>query len=660
MGKKEIYLQVVFNTPLKNTFTYLPPENISHEEEISLVCGVRVSAFLGKRKMTGFIVSVSDEKPEGDFELKRIEKIIDKIPLFDEDYHETVKWISSMYLCSEGEALFRMVPGGRQERKPNLFEDIDDDYSEVVLNDEQVSAVEKITESGKSLFYLFGVTGSGKTEVYLKAAEECLSRGKGVIYLVPEIALTHQMIDYVYKRFGDRVAVLHSGITPSQKLHNWRRIQKGEADIVIGARSAVFAPVRDPGLIIIDEEHESSYKAGQTPRYHARQIAMYRIKRSGGKLVMGSATPSLEAYNLMKTGVIEEVRLNRIAAGGGIPEVEIVDVSESSSAISDRLAEEIRQTASEGRQVILFLNRRGFFYYFHCRSCGYEMTCRQCSVPLTLHRDRNRMICHYCGYSRAPAEVCPECGSLEIGYTGFGTEKIESDIQRYFPHLKIARLDRDSVRKKEYLKNVLESFRKGEIDILLGTQIVAKGLNFPGVKLIGIILADTTLQLPDFRSAERTFALIMQVSGRAGRFSPDGKVLIQTFRPDNFAIKYAALRKTDEFYERETENRRIMNFPPFTRVIRVVYRSRDSRLCSDSISGFTDYLKTLAAGDTTINILGPAECPVSVVAGSSRYQVIISSDNFMKAHKLVSFAVTEFKTHKNVYPEIDVDPVSLM
>ena len=463
MSRKELYIQVVFNTPLKTSFTYLPPENLSEDEEESLGCGVRVSAYLGKRKMTGFIISVSEEKPDGDFSLKRIEKVIDPVPLFNAQYYETVKWISAMYLCSEGEALFKMVPAGKQERKPNLFSDIDDDYTEVVLNEEQKAAAEKIIKSSSSLFYLFGVTGSGKTEVYLKAAEETLSSGKGVIYLVPEIALTHQMIDYVYKRFGNRVAVLHSGITPSQRLHNWRRIQSGEADIVVGARSAVFAPLKDPGLIIIDEEHESSYKAGQTPRYHARQIAMHRIKKGGGRLVMGSATPSLEAYHLMKTGVIEEVRLNSIAAGGSAPEVEIIDVSDSSSAISDQLAEEIRKTAAEGRQTILFLNRRGFFYYFHCRNCGYEMTCRQCSVPLTLHRDRNRMICHYCGFSRPPADVCPECGSVEIGYSGFGTEKIETDIQRYFPHLKIARLDRKTAfRKRNTLKRCLIRSEKGK------------------------------------------------------------------------------------------------------------------------------------------------------------------------------------------------------
>lgn len=660
MNHKEIYFQIVFNTPLKNSFSYLPPENLTDEETDSLSCGVRVSAYLGKRKMTGFVVSSTEERPEGDFEIKRIEKIIDPVPLFDEEYYETVKWISSMYLCSEGEALFKMVPAGKQERKPNLFEDIDDDYTEVILNDEQVSAAERINNSSSSLFYLFGVTGSGKTEVYLKAAEKTLSEGRGVIYLVPEIALTHQMIDYVYKRFGDRVAVLHSGITPSQKLHNWRRIQKGEADIVIGARSAVFAPVKDPGLIIIDEEHESSYKAGQTPRYHARQIAMHRIKRCGAKLIMGSATPSLEAYHLMKTGVIEDIRLKRIAAGGGNPEVEIVDVSDSRSAVSEKLSEEIRKTTAEGRQVILFLNRRGFFYYFHCRDCGYEMTCRQCSVPLTLHKDRNRMICHYCGFSRPPVTVCPECGSLEIGYSGFGTEKIENDIKKYFPHLKIARLDRDSVQKKEYLKEVLDSFRKGDIDILLGTQIVAKGLNFPKVKLIGIILADTTLQLPDFRSAERTFALITQVSGRAGRFSPDGRVLIQTFRPKNFAIQAAAKRKIDEFYEQETENRKLMKFPPFTRVLRIVYRSKDREQCSSSLSKFCDYLSLLCSNDKSIRIMGPAECPVSIVSGSHRFQVIITSEDFMKAHNLLSFAVKGFKTPSSIYTEIDIDPVSLM
>ncbi len=660
MEENKLYLEVAFNTPLKNTFTYLLPENLSEEKGEIPDCGVRVAATLGRRKMTGFVVGKTFEKPSGDYEIKRIEKIIDSEPLFDSGYLETAKWIAGMYMCSVGEALFKMVPVGRQERSSDLFTEIDNDFTEVIINSDQKAAIEKIDSSVRNLFYLFGVTGSGKTEVYLSLAEKTLSKGRGVIYLVPEISLTHQMIDYVCRRFGDRVAVLHSGITPSQKLYHWRRIQKGEADIVVGARSAVFAPVKDPGLIILDEEHESSYKAGQTPRYHARQIAMHRINKGGGKLIMGSATPSVEAYHLMKTGVIEKVVLEKVAAGGAFPEVDIIDVTGSDSAISEELALAIRDTCAEGRQVILFLNRRGFFYYFNCHQCGYEMTCRQCSVPLTYHKDRNRMICHYCGYSRPPVTVCPECSSLDIGYSGFGTEKIENDVKRLFPYLKIARLDRDSVQKKDYLKKVLDSFRSGETDILLGTQIVAKGLNFPKVKLIGIILADTTLQLPDFRSAERTFALITQVSGRAGRFSPDGKVLIQTFRPSNFAIKAAALRKTEEFYEREIENRKAMGFPPFTRVIRVVFRSKERDLCEKSLKTLTDILSSLSSGINGIRILGPAECPVSVVSGNYRFHVIMTAVEFIKAHNILFTAISDFRVPNKVYMEIDIDPSALM
>lgn len=684
------YVEVVFNIPVNKTFYYSvsPISQAKKKKQVEecVAVGMRVSAPFGKRKLTGCIVAILDGKPETDFEIKEVERIIDKEPLFDSSFYDLAKWVSQMYICSAGEALFSMLPSGRREKEFLLELLLDEDDKalkadkKIILNEEQQTAVERISQSSNQLFYLYGVTGSGKTEVFLHMAELAIKEGKSVIYLVPEIALTHQLTDYVTLRFGNNVAVIHSGLTPSQKLGQWRKIQKGDAKIILGARSAVFAPVLDPGpgLIIIDEENETSYKASSSPRYHARQTAMYRIKKSGGKLIMGSATPSVEAWQLMEKGEIEKLKLVKSAAGGAFAAVEIVDMAGEGTLISRRLSEQIREVTSKKGQVILFLNRRGFFYNYHCFSCTFELKCKQCSVPLTYHKEEDRLICHYCGYNEKPSQTCPSCGSVEVGYSGCGTEKIESDVKKLFPYLKAERADRDSIKKSSDLKDIFTRFYKGETDILLGTQIIAKGLNFPGVKLVGIVMADTALQLPDFRAAERTFSLITQVAGRTGRFAPEGKVIIQTFRPNNYAVRLASLRKSDDFYKTEIENRKILGFPPFSRAIRVIFRSRDSAKSSAASHDFYKLLELYNASvsknslqgevensteiEEAIRILGPAECPVSLLAGNYRYHLLVISDNFKLLHRAVSACTGRMKSAmpSAVYMEIDVDPLSLM
>ncbi|MCL2791551.1 MAG: primosomal protein N' [Spirochaetaceae bacterium] len=652
-----MYIEVLFNIPLKTTFYYAATDKPGNKDSIKT--GVRVSAGFGKRKLTGFIVNILKESPNVDFEIKNIERIIDDVPLFDDDYYDLAKWVSGMYMCSTGEALFSMIPSGRREKdfEIDVAEESLENFSRITLNKGQKSVIEKIQCSNNSLFYIYGVTGSGKTEVYLHIAEDVLAQGKSVIYLVPEIALTHQLMDYMTARFGTNIAVLHSGLTPSQKLKQWRRIQTGEAKIILGARSAVFAPAKNLGLIILDEEHEASYKSGSTPRYHARQVAMHRIKTSKGKLIMGSATPSVEAYHLMAEGVLEKCELMEIAAGGTFAPVRVIDMKGQDSAISSYLAEKIREVTAKKGQVILFLNRRGFFYYYYCLYCKYEFKCKQCSVSLTYHKERNKLVCHYCGYSETPARVCPSCNSSEVGYSGFGTEKIESDINNFFPYLRSQRLDKDSIKKGSAVKEIFTKFKNNEIDLLLGTQIIAKGLNFPGVKLIGIIMADTTLQLPDFRSAEKTYSLITQVAGRTGRFSKDGEVVIQTYRPDNYAIKFAAQRKHTEFYNAELENRKAMRFPPFSRVIRVIFRSKEKE---KALLAAKDFYNILAQNKGSFDILGPAECPLALIAGSSRYHILVTAKDIKNSHRVVSGTIEKLKTPSGVYVEIDVDPVSLM
>jgi primosomal protein N' (replication factor Y) len=384
---------------------------------------------------------------------------------------------------------------------------------------------------------------------------------------------------------------------------------------------------------------------------------MYRIKNCGGNLIMGSATPSVEAYHLMQKGILKKIELKKIAAGGSFVPVKIINMNGKTSPISSYLADKIVKVTQEKGQVILFLNRRGFFYYYHCLYCGHEFNCKQCSVPLTYHKDRNRLVCHYCGYSEIPAKTCPVCGSMEVGYSGFGTEKIEEDIKKLFPYLRIKRVDKDSVKGTKDIKDIFSCFKNREIDILLGTQIIAKGLNFPGIKLIGIIMADTSLQLPDFRSAERTFSLITQVAGRTGRFSADGEVVIQTYRPENNAIKLAAQRMSKEFYEKEIEIRKAMGFPPFARLIRVILRSKDGEKALSAAKKFFNILQNYKK---EFSILGPAECPLFVIAGNYRYHILVMGQDFKSIHFAVNSSFSKIKSIYGVYIEIDVDPVSIM
>ena len=655
-AEKTSFIEVVFNNPVPGRFTYRAPGN----EQVPV--GVRVSAPFGRRKMTGFVVASDVEPGETSFEIKPIDRLVDKQPLFGEPEIELARWMADMYFCTEGEALSNMLPGGRRESRTPAFEEFSlPPAGEITLSTEQQAAIDGILSGRGGMHYLYGITGSGKTEVFLRTAAAVIEEGGGVIYLVPEISLTHQLTDEVRQRFGNRVAVLHSALTPSQKLVEWQRIRSGEARFVIGARSAIFAPVPGLGLIIIDEEHEGAYKSGSKPRYHARQVAMHRASETGARLIMGSATPSLEAWHLVKSGRINGFTLGKRLSGGAVPEIELIDMRKYSNCISKPLENAIRETAAEGRQTILFLNRRGFTYFFHCRSCGYESRCRNCSVSLTYHKNRNRLVCHYCGYSEEPKQVCPECGSLDVGYSGFGTEMIENELNTLFPDLRIERVDTDSVKEKGSLKDRLERFKNGEIDLLLGTQMVAKGLNFPGVKLVGIVLADTGLHLPDFRAHERTFNLIVQVAGRAGRFFPDGRVMIQTYKPENEAVRLAAGGTIDLFYERELEIRRALEFPPFGRLFRLVFRGKNTERTAAAADDFASRFDTGVLPESSrTEILGPAECPISMISGNYRCQIIIRTDDFKRVHSLFKGALSQFTPPQGVYLEADVDPVSLL
>jgi primosomal protein N' (replication factor Y) len=653
MADPHLFAEVAFNLPVRTNFTYAVPAGIT------VNAGQRVTAPFGSRKLIGVVVSASDTKPAFDGTIRAIDSVLDPAPLLDDRLIALARWMERTYMCSLGEAFSVMLPSGKREKAVEdvcVFDDLVVEKP-VILSAEQECAVRGAIECGEGTFYLYGITGSGKTEVYVRIASELIARGKSIIYLVPEISLTHQVTERLTREFGD-AAVIHSGLTPSQKLTEWRRIQNGDVSVVIGARSAVFAPVRRLGLVIIDEEHDGSYKSSNTPRFHARQIARRRAETEKALCIMGSATPSIEAYHAFTTKSIASFRLTERLAGGKMPEIEIVDLRGTNGPFSSRLVEEMKRVHALGRQTILFLNRRGFAYFFHCRVCGFEMTCKHCSVALTFHKRKWMMVCHYCGYAVPPVHDCPECGSLDVGYSGFGTEKIEEDIEKVFPDFRVARLDTDTVGKKRKLKDVLAGFRNGKIDVLLGTQMVAKGFHFPGVMLVGIINADTGLHLPDFRAYERTFNLIVQVSGRAGRTIPDGKVIVQTFSPQNEAIVAAARGRNDEFYGEEIERRRELGFPPFTRIIRIVFRSTDSAKAEKEASVFCSAVEPKI--ERFADVLGPADCPISIISGKHRVHVIFRSQRFAEMHATIRTALRSHEAHSDVYIEIDVDPISLL
>lgn len=685
-----LWIEVFLNLPLHSSFFYRQTMSAPQKEEnreteakprkaksakkavLPAETGCRAQVMFGNRRMTAFIVGTYTELPPAvDFPVEKIREIgrvIDEKPLFTEELIRLALWMEDYYLCGRGEALSAMLPSGKREAQTSLFTaDFDaDEFDKHPLSDEQRTAVDTILSEKKELMhYLYGSTGSGKTEVFLRLAEQKLAEGKGVIYLVPEIGLTKQIIDAVTGRFGETAAVLHSALTGSEKLAQWRRILEKKARVVIGARSAVFAPVPDLGLIIIDEEHDGSYKSGNSPRYSARQIAIKRCTDRGIPLVMGSATPSVEAWHLMRGKRICEHRLTKRLAGGAMPSIEIVDLgsrsedSKTNGCISRRLEREIRAVLEDKRQAILFLNRRGFTHFFRCKSCGFDLKCKNCSTSLTYHKKAGVLRCHYCGLSVRPPSECPSCASLDIEYTGFGTEFIEEEIRVKFPYARVIRADSDSLDGKDDLVKKLEAFKAGEADILLGTQMVAKGLNFPRVRLVGVVSADTGLHLPDFRAAERTFSLIVQVAGRAGRFFPDGKVIVQTYNPENKAVALACSGDIEAFYREELGERRLLHFPPYSRLLRLVFRSADEKKADEASQEAARILEQVS-DPSHVNILGPAECPLEKIAANYRKHILLRSNKIAPLQKAAADLLSAYKNRQGVYIEVDVDPVSLL
>ncbi|MCS6977197.1 MAG: primosomal protein N' [Gemmatales bacterium] len=541
------------------------------------------------------------------------------------------------------------------------------------LNTDQLRVLAAISEAllqgGFQPFLLHGVTGSGKTEIYLRAIEQCVAQGREALVLVPEISLTPQTIRRFRGRFS-RVAVLHSHLSDSERGHYWRQIAAGEVQVIVGARSAVFAPTRRLGLIVVDEEHESSFKQEITPRYHARDLAVLRAKIEKIPVVLGSATPSLESWHNAQQGRYRLLSLPRRVLELPMPIVQLVDLRHEPPArgpyraISPTLERAMRETLDRGGQILLLLNRRGFSTFLLCPACGEAMKCRFCDVTLTYHRDREVLLCHYCGYEQLPPDGCPHCGLRQMKFLGLGTERLEAELSQKFPGVSALRMDSDSMRRAGAHARAFEAFRRGEVRILFGTQMIAKGLDFPNVTLVGVIHADIALHIPDFRSAERTFQLLAQVAGRTGRGPAGGRVLVQTFNPEQPCIHLAARHDYVAFAEAELRHRRELGYPPFTRLVRILLRAKDGELVrqeSDRLAEtFRQRLARTAKRKPTVRLLGPAETPVARLKGYYRYHFQLQSPSASALHELLREVWSDFKPSRGVDVSVDVDPYNLL
>ncbi|GED58342.1 primosomal protein N' [Brevibacillus formosus] len=522
-------------------------------------------------------------------------------------------------------------------------------------------------ESGTYASYLLhGVTGSGKTEVYLEAIERTLEKGREAIFLVPEISLTPQMVERFKARFGADVAVLHSALSQGERYDEWRKIIRNQVKVVVGARSAIFAPFRNVGLIVIDEEHESSYKQEETPRYHAREVALWRAKENQGVLVMGSATPALETYALATRGRYELLRMPERVGNRPMPEVHVVDMREelqaqNRSMFSRKLHEMIADRLAKEEQMVIFLNRRGFSTFVMCRSCGYTMRCIHCDISLTYHKTNHTARCHYCGYTIAQPKHCPECQSEHIRFFGTGTQKVEAELAKLFPGIRVIRMDVDTTSRKGSHEELLNKFRSGQGDVLLGTQMIAKGLDFPRVTLAGIIAADTSLHLPDFRAAEKTFQLLTQVGGRAGRHELDGDVVIQTYTPEHYSIVHATKHDYPAFYQDEMMQRRRTGYPPYFRLVLITFSHEEVPVVIRGAHTMADYLRQRLA-QTTI-LLGPVASPIARVKDRFRFQIMLKYRDEPQLSDLLAQATAAFEEwnkQQKVLMTIDVDPYVLL
>jgi primosomal protein N' (replication factor Y) len=557
----------------------------------------------------------------------------------------------------------------------------------VEMTAEQASAVDAITRrvkaGGFETFLLHGVTGSGKTEVYLQAMEAARDLGRKSLILIPEISLTPQLLDQLYARFPRRVGVLHSALTAAQRWSQWREIAWGQVDVAVGARSAVFAPLPDLGLIVVDEEHDSSYKQEEGVRYHGRDVAVVRGKQQNCPVILGSATPALESYENCRQGRYTLLEMGRRVADRPLPKIEAIDLRrqffsapaearadnangsrDAGGLIAADFAKALQENIQAGRQSLIFLNRRGFANFLQCTSCGHVVRCPHCSVTLTFHLKQNRLSCHHCDYRRPKTEICPECSNPALGPIGSGTERIEQALRRLLPQARVARMDRDTTGRRGSHEEIIRRWQKGEIDVLVGTQMITKGHDVSGVTLVGALLADLSLNLPDFRAAERTFQLLSQVAGRAGRGNDTGRVIVQTYTPDHYAIEHLLAHDYKNFFAVESEFRRALEYPPFGRLVNLRLDGAKAATVESQARRLAEELRKIEQRDSKpgarVEILGPAPAPIEKLRNRFRWQILLRSKQSAPLLSLARQARELLPRTRSVRLHVDVDPHSML
>ena len=554
------------------------------------------------------------------------------------------------------------------ERNPFLNKDIKP-TKKLKLTEEQQNAFNKIDETinnnENKEFLLYGVTGSGKTEIYLQLIEKIIQKNKTAIVLVPEISLTPQMVERFIARFGqEKIAVLHSKLSIGERYDQWNKIKNGECKIVIGARSAIFAPIQNLGLIIIDEEHDSSYKSETNPRYNAKELAGYMAKKNNIPLVLGSATPDISTYYKAENNKIEILKLTKRANESNLPKVDVIDLREelangNRSILSRKLYEEIEKNLKDKKQTILFLNRRGYSTFVMCRDCGYTVKCKNCNITMTYHIKTNKLKCHYCGHEEKNLTECPECHSKNIKYFGTGTQRLEEDINKIFPEATTIRMDIDTVTRKNSHEEILNKFKNDNIDILIGTQMVVKGHHFPNVTLVGVIAADSSLYIEDYRANERTFQILTQVAGRAGREKLPGRVIIQTYNPDNFAIECSKKQNYDEFYETEIELRKQLKYPPFCDIISIGLTDTDNnKIKNVSERLYNNISRTIKNEKMDFNIYKPLPCPIDKIKNKYRWRIILKGKLNNKIIDIINKSIEQVNS-KTTRIIVDTNPTNL-
>jgi len=656
------YFDIAPSRPLMDTLTYSCKEK--------LAVGTKVEVPLGKTKCYGFVVGEANNNNKA-LEIKEVLHKVDEHSYFSSKNLEFYKWICDYYHYPLGEALTLITPTTIPKRIKSL-----DDFTEtyvskpnplVNLTADQISALEVLRDDPKQKQFssrnlLYGVTGSGKTEVYIEIIKDTIKKGRGAIVVVPEIALTPQLVKRISEHFAGEISVIHSEISKAEKYKTWMKLASGKSLLCIGARSAIFSPMPDVGLVVVDEEQDSSYKQDDRLRYNGRDLALVIGQLFDAKVILSSATPSVETYYNSKDNKYSYISIDKRVRELCMPSVTMVDLTKAemvSRNFSSELVNRIKTTLDKKEQVILYINRRGYSNTIMCKSCGERLKCPHCSITLTEHKSKKVMLCHYCGFERDLPNYCTVCNSHDLCSVGSGTERIYEEIEKLFPDAKIARMDSDIINSKKKLFDILDRIMNKKIDIIVGTQILGKGHDFPDVTLVGIINADSTLELPDFRSAEKTFHQITQVSGRAGRAS-QGEVVVQSYMPEHFAIQCAVTNNKKRFYDEELVNRNEVQYPPFTNLVDIKVSSTDRISSMKTCEKVGELIRDIVRhGAMKITVLGPSPSPIPRINKRYRYHVLLKCKSRSQLNSLLRRFNQEYKRDRKTRVSIDVDPQTL-